>query len=224
MSIWSDKPVLLQPLAWALRSQTHSRKFKFKLHTYHHYHYKHNNCQMSLLWDADVNYYFSEFRNNSINSYSSQAHNILYKEWTTEPKMISEHTTVKSKLSTSTLCQISSSEPTFIFHRETSYDRLYWSRFHAQVTHALVIYAFILSWSSKVKGRTTHLNITTTFMYFIHLNTTYNFSNHLSETICSDKLKERCFIFCQSQFNYKISEGCFSVTPKFTHVFTTEHK
>jgi hypothetical protein len=75
-----------------------------------------------------------------------------------------------------------------------------------------------------VKERTTHLNITTTFVYFIHLNTKYNFSNHLSKTVCSDKLKERCLIFCQSQFNYKISEGCFSVTPKFTHVFTTEHK
>jgi hypothetical protein len=48
--------------------------------------------------------------------------------------MISEHTTVESKLSSSVLCQISSSQPTYIFHRQMSYDRLYWSRFHAQVT------------------------------------------------------------------------------------------
>jgi hypothetical protein len=155
-------------------------------------------------------------KNNSVNSYCSQAHNVLYKVWTTEPKMISEHTTVKSKLSTSVLCQISSSQPTYIFHRKMSYDRLYWSRFHAQVTHALVIYAFIWSWSPRWRKELPTLNITTTSVYSIHLNTTYNFSTHLSKNNMFWQTERKfpdLLSVTQSQLNYKISESCFSVTP-----------
>jgi len=134
--------------------------------------------------------------------------------------MISEHTTVKSKLSTSVLCQISSSQPTYIFQTEMSYDHLYWSRFHAQVTNTLVFYAFIWSWSSKVKDRTTHTQ------HYHHLcvlySLEYHISTHFSKTICSDKMKESFLIFCQSHLNYKIPEGCFSV-PQSLHTSLLLH-
>jgi hypothetical protein len=67
------------------------------------------------------------------------------------------------------------------------------------------------------------LKITTTFAYFIHLNTTYNFSTHLSNPICSDKLKQSHLISFSHNIITKYLKTVF-LLPQNLHMSTTANK